>query len=320
MIGVFILERGIIRQALMATKQQDWLPVISLLLGATMWGVVWYPMRLLEQAGVSGLWQALGIDIPPALLMSWALYRHRDHLRRYGWQLFGLAVASWWTNTAFILAILDGNVMRVLLLFYLSPVWTVILGVWLLKERLSTQSIITLVCALVGGSLMLVKPAAITSSPITTADWMALSAGVAFSFYNLLTRMAQHAPVSLKGDVAWFGVVAGSIGAIVVTGEPSPALNAATILGVIAVGVFGILFMTLFVQYGVTHMPVQRSAVILLFELVAGAISQQLLTDEQLLLQEWVGGVLIVTAAFLATRLPADHLAGNEHRNPRQAE
>lgn len=288
----------------MATKRQDWLPVLSLLLGATMWGVAWYPMRLLDEAGVSGLWQALGIDIPPALIMSWALYRHRRALHRYGWQMLSLAIASWWTNTAFILAILDGNVMRVLLLFYLSPVWSVILGAWLLKERLRTQSVITLICALVGGSLMLVKPAAIASSPITAADWMALSAGVAFSFYNLFTRMAQHAPVSLKGDVAWFGVVIGSVAAIAITGEPSPAFTTVTVFGVIAVGIFGILFMTLFVQYGVTHMPVQRSAVILLFELVAGAISQQLLTDEKLLLQEWAGGVLIVTAALLASRAP----------------
>ena len=290
----------------MATKQQDWLPVLSLLLGATMWGVVWYPMRLLDEAGISGLWQALLIDIPPALIMSWALYRHRACLGRYRWQLLGLAVASWWTNMAFILAILEGNVMRVLLLFYLSPVWTVILGAWFLKERLTPRSLATLAIAVSGGLLMLVKPGAITSSPITAADLMALSSGVAFSFYNLFTRMAQQAPVSLKGDVAWFGVVIGSAGAILVTGAPAPLFSMSTVLGVVAVGVFGILVMTMFVQYGVTHMPVQRSAVILLFELVAGAVSQQLLTEEQLLLQEWAGGILIVMAAFLASRLARD--------------
>jgi len=285
-----------------ATKQQQLLPVLSLLLGAAMWGVVWYPMRLLEQIGVGGLWQALGISIPPALILSWSLYRYRYNLRQNPWQMLGLAIASWWVNTSFILAMLDGNVMRVLLLFYLSPLWTVLLGAWILHEKLTRRSVMILVVAVAGGALMLVKPGAIASPEVSTADWMALSSGIAFSVYNLFTRMAQQAPVTLKADVAWLGVIAGSIGAILVTGEAAPPFTIDTILGVTAVGVFGILFMTLFVQYGVTHMPVQRSAVILLFELVAGAISQQLLTDEALLAQEWIGGLLIVAAAFFAGR------------------
>jgi drug/metabolite transporter (DMT)-like permease len=66
--------------------------------------------------------------------------------------------------------------------------------------------------------------------------------------------------------------------------------------------VFGILLMTVLVQYGVTHMPVHRSAVIALVELVVGAVSQQILTNEVVTTQEWVGGVLIVTGAYLAAR------------------
>jgi drug/metabolite transporter (DMT)-like permease len=58
--------------------------------------------------------------------------------------------------------------------------------------------------------------------------------------------------------------------------------------------------MTVTVIYGVSHMPVHRSAVILLFELVVGAVSSLILTDERVLLQEWLGGALILTAAYLA--------------------
>jgi drug/metabolite transporter (DMT)-like permease len=41
----------------------------------------------------------------------------------------------------------------------------------------------------------------------------------------------------------------------------------------------------------------------LLFELVAGAVSQQLLSNEVMTLTEWLGGSLIVLAAYLSARL-----------------
>ncbi len=45
---------------------------------------------------------------------------------------------------------------------------------------------------------------------------------------------------------------------------------------------------------------IHHSAVISLIELVAGAVSQQLLTDEIVTVREWVGGVLIVIGAYLS--------------------
>ena len=81
-----------------------------------------------------------------------------------------------------------------------------------------------------------------------------------------------------------------------------PAISLQTFLAAAVLGVVGILFMTTLVQHGVTHMPVHRSAVISLIELVAGAVSQQLLTDEIVTVREWVGGALIVIGAYLSAR------------------
>ena len=62
--------------------------------------------------------------------------------------------------------------------------------------------------------------------------------------------------------------------------------------------------MTLSVQYGVTHLPVHRSAILLLFELVAGALSSWWLAGEMLRPSEWVGGSLIVLSALMAAYRP----------------
>jgi len=82
-------------------------------------------------------------------------------------------------------------------------------------------------------------------------------------------------------------------------------IDGGTLLFAVLLGAGGFLVMTLTVQYGVTRMPVHRSAVILLFELVVGAVSSQLLTEETVLPREWLGGGMIVTAAWLAARLHA---------------
>jgi drug/metabolite transporter (DMT)-like permease len=59
------------------------------------------------------------------------------------------------------------------------------------------------------------------------------------------------------------------------------------------------LVMTYAAQYGVTHLPVHRSAVIFLFEIVAGAVSAALLTNELVTPGEWAGGLLVVLAAWI---------------------
>ena len=84
-----------------------------------------------------------------------------------------------------------------------------------------------------------------------------------------------------------------------------PVIATGTFLFAVLLGVSGFLVMTVAVQYGVARMPVHRSAVILLFELVVGAVSSLLLTEETVSPREWLGGGMIVAASYLAARLHA---------------
>lgn len=284
----------------MASKpQKPGLLVLALLAGATLWGVVWYPMRLLEQAGLSGLWLTLGIYFVATcagLVLAW---RQRHWLTRSPVLLLALAVTGGWTNLAFILAILDGNVMRVLLLFYLAPVWALIFGWIFLKEEISGITLAILTVALAGAMMMLWQGDSPWPWPRDSTDWLALSSGLAFAASNVFVRYGQEIPVPVKSFVTWIGVVLMAAVLLIWNQTPVPEVTISTLAGVAALGLFGMVTMTLLVQYGVSHMPVHRSAIILLFELVAGAISQQLLTDEVMTLMEWGGGGLVVVAAVL---------------------
>ena len=125
-------------------KTGSFLPVIALLWAATFWGAVWYPLRLLESAGLSGLWTTWVIFATAALPGLWMAWSKRTELLEQPGLMLLIAVANGWLNTAFVLAMLDGNVLRVLLLFYLSPLWSTLLAWWWLGERPSRFGVATL--------------------------------------------------------------------------------------------------------------------------------------------------------------------------------
>jgi drug/metabolite transporter (DMT)-like permease len=291
----------------MSTTKQETrlLPVVSLLFTATLWGVVWYPLRLLERQGLEGAWSALLSYAAALSVLLWVFVRDRDELKQNLAGLLLLGLGAGWCNVAFIMAVLDGHVVRVLLLFYLSPFWAVCLGWFMLGERLDGKALLVFVIAVTGAMIMLWNEEIGMPWPRDNADWLAVSAGFAFAFSNVYIRRLQGVGVWLKSACTWVGVIAVASAWLVFHEAGFPEVGMNVLVWAAVLGIGGFLVMTVTVTYGVTRMPVHRSAVILLFELVAGAVSSLLLTDEQVLPREWLGGLLIVAAAYLAARIHA---------------
>jgi drug/metabolite transporter (DMT)-like permease len=288
-----------------ARQSPRWLPVLSLLFTATLWGVVWYPLRLLQAQGLGGLWSAL-ISYGAALVVClWVFVRDRQVLKENARYLVYMAIAAGWCNVAFIMAVLDGTVVRVLLLFYLSPFWAVCLGWLMLGERLDGKSLLVFAIAVCGAMIMLWDERIGFPWPRDESDWLAVSSGFAFALSNVYIRKMHQVGVWLKSASSSLGVVLVTLVWVVVSRTGVPDININIFLFAIALGLSGFLVMTVTVQYGVSRMPVHRSAIILLFELVIGAISSLLLTDELVYVNEWVGGGMIILAAWIAAHIHA---------------
>jgi len=280
-------------------------PVLSLLIGASLWGVIWYPMRQLENGGLGGVWLTLTLYAAALVASLPRTARSIPEFARHPALLALLMLSAGWTNIAFVEAVLEGNILRVLLLFYLSPLWATLMGWLFLHERISRLGFASLAVAMTGALLMLWNPILGFPWPEGKPDWMALTSGFAFALSNVVTRKAQGVTIAAKVFAVWAGVTVVALTMIAGFSLPLPHPSGSVFSGAVALGVFGILLMTTLVQYGVTHMPVHRSAVIALVELVAGAVSQQLLTNEIVTMKEWLGGALIVAGAYLAARASA---------------
>jgi drug/metabolite transporter (DMT)-like permease len=281
---------------------QSLLPVLSLLYSATFWGIVWYPLRLLADAGLHGLWQAVASYLAAGTLLLVVHAAGGAPLRGRARDLWRMSLAAGWCNVAFMIAMLEGNVVRVLLLFYLSPVWAVLLARWWLGERMTRRSLAVLAAALAGAAVMLYEPAIGVPLPSTRADGLALSAGLAFAVTTVEARRLQAVSIPAKTLASWVSVIAVALAWIVVSGVPVPAAPAGAWAGALALGWTGFFLATIAVQFGTTRLPVQRSAVVMLFELVVGALSSAWLAGEYTGAREWVGGFLIAAAGLAAAR------------------
>ena len=200
---------------------------------------------------------------------------------------------------------LEGNVARVLLLFYLSPLWAFLFGRLLLGERIAPRSLEWVAMGVSGSVLMLWQPEASLWFTGDGADWLALSSGMTFALTNVMVRRLHGFSQAGKAATSWSGVVLVSAAALLATDASWPQVSPILWGAAALLGILGFFFATFAVQYGVTHMPVQRSSVILLFELVVGTGSAAVLAGERLAWNEWVGGFLILIAGTAAIRTEA---------------
>ncbi len=283
----------------MDQKSHSLLPIFSLLLAATLWGLFWYPLRYMEGQGLSGAWASLLMYLGALILALPWIHKSWPDLRTWPVQMAIVALATGWTNVSFIVAVIDGEVVRVILLFYLSPLWTVILGYWLLGERLTPGAILMLVFAIIGAMIVLWNPGMGVPWPRSAAEWLAISSGMTFALANVKLRSLDHASLASKTLMSWLGVVLVASVWVLLFEARVPVVDSSVLW---FAAIFGIVIaiVTLSVVYGVSHMPVHRSAVIMLFEILVAAVSAQMLTNEVLQWYEWLGGSLIVIAALFA--------------------
>ena len=283
------------------SKQQP-LAIFGLLFGAFCWGIVWYPYRLMNMSGIPGIISSFYTYII-ALVMGCVIFaRHWRGITKVPKSIIFLSLVAGWTNLSYVIAIIDGEVMRVMLLFYLAPVWTLIMAHFWLHERTSKIGYIAIIVSLIGAYIMLANPLSGTLAlplPKTQSDWFALSAGIGFATTNVMTRKASYLSLQSKSFAVWLGVITMVLIFLPFAHISLPAPHVFTVKQWLIMTLIALLIMsaTLFVQYGVTKIKATRASVLFLFELVVAAIASYYLTSEVMTLSEWLGGALILVAA-----------------------
>lgn len=279
--------------------QRERLAVAALLGGALTWGLIWYPYRVLRDGGIDGI-AATTISYAVALLFGLPIFRHSLKRLSPSWSLFGLALAAGVCNLGYVLATLGGEVMRVLLLFYLAPLWTVGLSRLMLGERIRAVGALVVALSLSGAAIMLWHPQLGLPLPQDSADWLGLLAGFSFALFNVLSRRAQHLCIEHKVLAALAGVVAIGV-VLLLAGIGGRQVATTPALWLLLVLIGGILLLAnRIVQFGLERIAANRAIVIMLSELGFAAVAAWVLAGEEPTARGWLGGALIVSASLCA--------------------
>jgi drug/metabolite transporter (DMT)-like permease len=284
------------------------LPIAALALNALTWGLSWWPFRALNDQGLHPLWATAFIYLlSVAVITAW---RPRAWSELLGTpSLWWLVAAAGTTNATFNWGVTVGDVVRVVLLFYLMPLWAVLLAKGLLGEPITVRALLRVGLALCGAMIVL-WPAQDSASglplPRSLPEWLAVLGGFSFALNNVLLRRESHQPEAARALAMFLGgaLVAGALAAMLALQgaiPPPPAPAASWLLGGAALAV-AFLAGNLALQYGAGRLPAHVTAVVMITEVLFASASAVWLGAGQLTAALVVGGSLIVVAAVLSGR------------------
>ena len=276
---------------------------MALVLNALVWGVSWWPFRALEARGLHPLWATAFIYLFALVcLLAFRPQAWRGFIKHP--VLWCLVLAAGLTNVGFNWAVTVGDVVRVVLLFYLMPAWVVLLAWPLLGEKPTAGSLFRLALALAGVVIVLKTPTSAWPVPQSLADWLALMGGFSFALTNILLRRLNQTPQESR-MLAMFGggtVMAGlaavaGMGLGHVTGVPALGLDW---VGLVLLLSLAFLAGNLALQYGAARLQASATSLIMLSEVVFASVSAVLLGAGELTGRTLAGGGLILLASLLS--------------------
>lgn len=273
-----------------------------LFLAAAFWGLYWWPLREMENAGMSASWAVALFNAGPLIVLGgfvlWNRKTQFRHLRTVMIvaPLLGLGLGFYATGLVL------SSVIRVTMLFYLTPIWSTLIGVFWLSEKLTLGRIVAIVLGL-GGLLLLLSGGDGTGNPLNLGDLFGFLSGIVWGFGaagmkrwpdgpTAITTAVQLAVTMLFCALLGFYVLHEPVPDLAVVVQVLPVTLGASLL---------VLLPSLYIIFAAAkRLFPGRVGVLMMSEvLVAITSASLLLPHETMSLLQWGGGALIIGACFV---------------------
>lgn len=270
------------------------------------WGLYWMPLRELDTAAAAGPWTTLAVVTLGCLVLApfgWLGWRR---LSVAGGRALGSIALGGASFVLYSNGLLYGHVASVILLFYLTPIWSTLIARWWLGQAVSWWRYAAIVTGIAGIALVLGGRNQGLPLPHSIGDWLGLASGLLWAVastgmhVHVRTRAAETNFVFCAGAVVMALLLApvlapGSLPHVEV-GRYLPVLGWTLVLGAgwWAASLTGFMWAT-------QQLEPPRVGILLMSEVVAGTVSAALFADEPFGVVMTLGAMLVVAAGVLET-------------------
>lgn len=274
---------------------------LACLYAGAVWGLFWIPLRALEEAGINGLWITVVYFLIPTICLIPVVILRWQHVKEGGVSLQLTTMLSGGALLLYSTSIVYTDVVRAILLFYLTPIWATILARIFLGDLITPSRVIAMVLAILG-MLTIFGLGARFPIPQNIGDWLGIGSGFLWAVAMVRIRKSEsHSAIELTAGFFQWSLIFSSGAAFLLAPSQMPDIEQilpalpllliftallvlpgtyASLLGpkYLSPGIVGLLFMT---------------------EIIVGAISVALLAGEPFGIRELIGVLLIAGASML---------------------
>lgn len=280
--------------------EDDRSALASMIVFATgaVWGLYWLPVRTLETMGLGGADGTLVITLAAALALAPLAARQRRSIARAGPVALALVALGGAAFALYSVGFIHGRVAMVILLYFLTPVWSTVIGRYVMGWPTPPQRVLAILVGLAGLALML-GGGGDAPLPKGAGEWMALVAGLLWSIST--TGIRVRSPLA-PTEAAFVFAAGAALAALALTpflggppAAPGPdalALAAVTGLAWWVLSVAGLM-------WAARRLDPARVGLLLMTEVLVGAVSAAVLAGERLAGHEIAGGALVLAAGLL---------------------
>lgn len=267
------------------------------------WGLYWLPLRSIEQSGIVGSWSIVLVNACPLIILVPLIFFNLDKFKKYPKPILFAGIMIGAAFTFYANGLVQTSVIRATLLFYLSPIWSTIIGIIWLNERLTIARVISIIVALIGLILLLYDFRNQETAMLNFGDFSSILSGLFWGLGASILKKWSKLPIIPLTAIVYFSTTSLSILlAIIVYKAPIPSL-----------GLIGENFSTAFIWSVIVLLPSfciifrisqilfpGRVGILMMSEVAVAVISAKiLLPEEQMVILQWIGASAILLAGVV---------------------
>ena len=287
------------------------------LYAGAVWGLFWIPLRALEEADIHGLWITVVYFLIPTICLIPVTLKRWKHVKMGGLSLQLTAMISGGALLLYSTSIVYTDVVRAILLFYLTPIWATILARIFLGDAITLSRILSMAMAILG-MLTIFGLGAGFPIPKNIGDWLGIASGVLWAVATVRLRMSEsHSAIELTAGFFQWSLIFSASAAFLLAPAYIPRVEQA-----LPTLPLLLIFMALLVLpgtyaslWGPKYLSPGIVGLLFMTEIVIGAISVALLAGEPFGIRELTGVLLIAGASMMEPLLALRRQHGNFYPN-----